>query len=51
MHGNMDDDGVLGELIEVWNGRNEDSRCGSSRDELARAEGLEGREERIGIVS
>ena len=47
----MDYDGVLSELVEVWNRFNENGGRGGHAGELARAYGLENGEKRVRILA
>ncbi len=47
----MQDDGVVGQLVEVRDGGQEDRGRGGDGDELARADGREDGEEGVSIVA
>lgn len=47
----MEHDGILCELVEVWYRLYEDGGSGGDAGELARANGLEYREERVRILT
>jgi hypothetical protein len=47
----VEDDGVLGELVEVRYRLYEDGGCGGDAGELALADGLEDRKERIRVLA
>ena len=47
----MDHDGILCELVEVWYRANQDGGAGSDGYQLCRANWVEYRQQRVGIVS
>ena len=47
----MEDDGVLGELVQVRYRLDEDGGCGGDAGEFAIADGLEDGEERVGVLA